>query len=102
MVAPSRYELPSEQDGTAKLARILRQTRQGKLNTTHEITLVNGTTETVVRDNDIGPSTVAILIPQGQGAAEVKWWMSTRGKGFITIGHDDPGQDRTLALLLIG
>lgn len=102
MVERSRYELPADQDGTSKLARILRQTRQGKLNVAQNVVLLNGTGETTIYDPKIGPSTVPILVPQGQNAAAIAWWIGDRGKGYITIGHDDPGADRTLALILIG
>lgn len=98
----SRYQLPTDKDSLPQVARLLRETRQGRLNVVREVTLVNGTTETTVTDNDIGPSTIAILVPKDAASAAIAWWLSGRDKGSLILGHADPGADRSYYLLMIG
>ena len=102
MATKSKYQLPSDKDDLPQIARLLRETRQGKINVVSDIVIKSGTTTTIVYDRDIGPSTVPILIPQSAAGAALTWWLAARGKGAITIGHADPGADIMFYIVMIG
>lgn len=98
----TRYELPSDRADNQALSRILRETRAGRLNVISEITLANGATSTVIKDSAIGPTTVPIVVPTSSAQAALNWWLVSRDKGQLTLGHTAPTGAQTLLLVLIG
>jgi hypothetical protein len=102
MPAPSRYRLPTPQISGPELARIVADMRVGRLDVGSELTLESAATTTVVRSSTIGPETIPVLVPTTSTGAALQWWLSSRGKGELTLGHDAPAGDETFLLLLIG
>lgn len=93
MPRTGRYDLPSIRAGQDELARILREVRQGRLNTSGEVTIANGTTSTMIEDANFGPTTELLLIPRTDPGASWRFWLAARNKGSLTLGHPDPGSD---------
>lgn len=102
MARLSRYDLPSVSPTLLELARILRETRLGRLNVAGTVTLASGTVSTVVTDREFGATTVLHLTPRSTGAAAIAWWQVDRAKGQITLGHDAPGADVEFYYTAIG
>lgn len=103
MARRGRYELPVRPT-LEGLARIVREMRLGRLNVSGEVTVLSGTTATVIADAEIGASTVMTLTPLSEAAAELTWWedRAARTKGSITIGHAAPSGDLAFSWLALG
>jgi hypothetical protein len=99
---PSRYRLPTPQTDLPELARIVADMRVGRLDVGREVTMASGTTTTVIRGNTVGIDSIPILVPTTSTGAALAWWLSSRAKGALTLGHDAPGADELFLLLLIG
>ena len=98
----SNYDLPSVNPTTQDIARLLRETRQGRVNTAGGVTLASGATSTIVVDRDFSATTVLHLMPRSAAAAAIKVWHVARAKGQITLGHDAPGADVDFYYTAIG
>jgi hypothetical protein len=98
----SRFEVPSRLANPFDLARVLGGVLLGNINVVRPLTIVAYTGETVVQDRDITPNRGAFLSPRSAAAADLKWWVSAKGRGELTISHDEPGVDAEFDLLLIG
>lgn len=72
---------------------MVREIRQGHVNTKGTVTLAGGTTETLITDREFALTTTIHLTPASEAAADVKWWLKSRAKGSLTIGHADPVTD---------
>lgn len=62
----------------------------GKSNNTGEITLENGETSTIVKDINVGLSTVILLSPITSAAAGVNGIYIESGQKQFTVHHADP------------
>lgn len=102
MTQRSRYEALSRIAGPVDLARVLNGVVQGNLNVVRPLTIAAYSTETIVEDAGITPNRGAWLSPLSSVAADLKWWIASKGRGALTIGHDEPGADAEFDLLLIG
>lgn len=100
--ARDEYFPPNGPASPAQTARIGNDMRQGHLDVLRALTVLDATTETVVSDPRIRPTTVPLLIPLTSAAANVVWWLKDRGKQSITIGHDAPSGDQAFTVVLIG
>ena len=93
MARTGRYDLPSVGAGLGELARVVGEIRQGRLNTSGEVTIANGSTSTIIDDAQFGPTTEIVLTPRSDPGAAWRYWLAARSKGRITLGHPDPGGD---------
>jgi len=93
MPRTSRHDLPSINAGLNELARIVREMRQGRMNIAGEVTITNGTTTTLIEDQQFGATTVLTLTPRTDPGASWRSWTAARSKGSITVGHPNPGSD---------
>ena len=102
-VARSRYELPSDKDDLPRVARVLRETRQGRINVVHDLVLRQGTTATLIEDVDIGPSTAPLLIATNVVGMHLDYYVASRDRRSLWLAHDAPvGADAPFLLVLIG
>ena len=102
MPRSSRYDLPAVGAGLGELARLVRQYALGQLNVAGTVVLANGSTSTVLEDSSFTVTTEIVLIPRDSASAAIAWWLAARDKGSVTIGHDDPGADRTFGYVAVG
>ena len=93
MSRTGRHDLPSIGAGLGELARMIREMRQGRMNTSGEVTIANGSTSTIIDDSQFGATTELLLTPRTDPGASWRYWLTDRSKGRITLGHPDPGAD---------
>jgi len=86
----------------AQVARMVNGMRQGHLDVVREVTVTAATTETVVEDQRIRLTTYPLVVPLSSDAANLVWWFKERGRQSVTIGHDAPGGDVDIAVVLVG
>lgn len=93
MPRDSRYDLPSVNPTLPELGRMVREIRQGHVNTKGTVTLIGGTTETLIADREFALTTTIHLTPTSEAAAATVPWLKSRAKGSLTLGHADPVTD---------
>jgi hypothetical protein len=102
MPKTSRYDLPPIGASVPELERVSRDTIQGYLNVAGEVTLVAGTTSTILEDSLFTTTTEVLLIPRDAAGAAISWWLQQRMAGRIIMGHDAPGSDILFGYIAIG
>ena len=95
----SRHRVPT---GTGVNDLILRDVRNGFINCVYDIELIAGTTETLVRDANIGSTTRVAFCPYGPGLAALDPYLFSITRGELIIRHAAPSTATTVGLLLLG
>jgi hypothetical protein len=86
----------------AQVARIGNELRVGHLDNLRTVTLAAGATTTTLNDPRIRPTTVPLLVPRSSAAAAVTWWLASRGRQSLVLGHDAPGSAVEFSVVLLG
>jgi hypothetical protein len=102
MARTSRYSLPSETPTQQEAGNALREIMLGRLNIAGEVTLLAGTTTTLIYDFHVTASTVVHLTPRSAAAAAIRPFQLENTKGAINHGHAAPGADVDYFFVLIG
>jgi hypothetical protein len=84
------------------VARVVNDIRQGQLDVTGSLVMASGTTSTVINDRRLSERSVVVLVPRTAAAAGVAWWVSTYGRGKVTLGHDSVPADRSFDWVGLG
>jgi hypothetical protein len=84
------------------LPRVINDLRRGKLDVAGSVTLANGTTSTDIVDPRLSELSNVILIPRSSAAAAVNWYISSKARAKVVVGHDDPGADREFDWVALG
>ncbi len=83
-----------------EIVNALNRALQGYINSTGTVTLVNGTTSTVVKNVLAHENSIPLLMPFGGPVANVV--VSARAKGSFTLTHANPGANITYGYALLG
>lgn len=102
MPRTSVYQPPQVGAGLGELARFVRQILTGRINVAGEVTVAGYTSTTVISDANFTFTTELVLIPRDADGAALNWWLASRGRGSITIGHEQPGHDLTFGYVAVG
>lgn len=91
------------QPTTRQISTTVNAILQGASNATGTLTLTAGATSTVVNDARVGPGSVIAFCPLTATAAIAPVFVSARGTGTFTLGHDNMAAvDRSFAYAVIG
>lgn len=104
MTEPVKLENANEREHRREIATKLNLALQGRLNITGTVTLVNGTTSTVITNPNIWSGTVIALTPLSSAAATAHGsvYISARSAGTLTLTHANPGADSLFAYTILG
>lgn len=104
MTEPARTANANDEEHRRELATKLNLALQGRLNVTGTVTLLNGTTSTVITNPNIWQNTVVALTPLSAAAATAHGsiYVSARGAGTLTLTHANPGADAAFAYTILG
>lgn len=71
---------------------------------TRDLTVASGATSTVLADQIVTATTLALFTPENAAAAGIhaSIYVSARDKGSLTLTHDAPGSDARFTVLLFG
>ena len=86
-----------------EVARIVNALIDGKSENHGVVTLLNGTTETVISSPLLNPHSVINLVPTSAAAAAVAWWQKDATiKRTVVVGHADPLADLEFFWVAVG
>jgi len=83
-------------------ANAINQLRDGKVNSTGEITLTNSSTTTTLTDARIGGDSLIFLMPVSSDSASENWYITGIGDGTATINHSSAATTRTFKYAIFG
>lgn len=96
---------PNADEHRRRIAEVLNNVLQGKLNATLDVTLRASQTTTVVTDARLGP--FSVILPMARTASAAGnldgLYVTDQGKGTATLHHDSiSSTDQDVRLLIIG
>jgi hypothetical protein len=95
----------NEMEHRRRIAEVVNNLLEGKLNSTASVTLTASSATTTLADRRIGPFSVILFMPQTANAATemANLHVTSRGQFTATLTHsNDPGTDRTYDYCVLG
>lgn len=107
MTAPVSTENARDSEHRREIANALNQVLRGQINTVGELTVLAGTTSTVIADVNAHMGSMPILTATNAPAASlvggaVGIRVSARAVGSFTLTHGSPASDCTFLYALLG
>lgn len=100
MTQPVKNSFSSQQEQARELSTAINQILLGRINTVRTLTIVSGTTTTVVTDPNAHTKSVPFLIPLA--SSTLTPYVSARTLGSFTLTHAAPGANIDYAYVLLG